>query len=47
MAKNIKNYKQKGDVTELLKKMRRFSLQIETNSSIYDAMDEAKSMYYS
>ena len=47
MAKNIKNYEQKGDVMELLKEIRRVSLQIETNSSIYDAMDEEEFMYYS
>ena len=47
MAKNIKNYEQKGDVMELLKEIRRVSLQIETNSSIYDDMDEEEFMYYS
>ena len=47
MAKNFSTFESKGDVTELLKEVRRVSLQIETNTSVYDAMDEAKSLYYS
>ena len=47
MAKNFSTIESKGDVTELLKEVRRVSLQIETNTSVYDAMDEAKSLYYS
>ena len=33
-------------MTELLKEIRRVSLQIETNTSVYGAMNEAKSLYY-
>ena len=46
MAKNFGNFEDKGDVTELLKDIRRISLQIETNTSIYDALDEAKTIFY-
>ena len=47
MAKDFSTFESKGDVTELLKEVRRVSLQIETNTSVYDAMDEAKCLYYS
>ena len=47
MAKNFSTFESKGDVTELLKEVRRASLQIKTNTSVYDAMDEARCLYYS
>ena len=46
MAKDFKSVDARGDVTSLLKEIRQISLEIETNTSIYDAMDEAKAMYY-
>ena len=46
LAKELINFETDGNVTELLKEIRRVSLQIETNTSVYDAMDEAKSLYY-
>ena len=45
MAKNFSTFESKGDVTELLKEVRRVSLQIKTNTSVYDAMDEARCLY--
>ena len=36
----------RGDVTRLLKEIRIIMLQIETNSSVYDALDEAVGVYY-
>ena len=36
-----------GEATNLLKDIRRASLQIKTNTSVYDALGEAKVMYYS
>ena len=46
MAKDFKDIEKKGDATNLLKEIHRVSLQIETNTSVYDAMDEAKTVYY-
>ena len=46
MAKNFNDIEKDGDVTELLKEIRRVSLQIETNTSIYDTLDEAKTIFY-
>ena len=40
LAKEFINFETDGNVTELLKEIRRVSLQIETNTSVYDAMDE-------
>ena len=45
LAKTFINFEAEGNVTELLKEIRRVGLQIETNTSVYDAMDEAKSLY--
>ena len=46
MAKKYKEIERDGDVTELLREIRRVSLQIETNTSIYNTLDEAKAIYY-
>ena len=46
LAKEFINFEVDGNVTELLKEIKRVSLQIERNTSVYDAMDEAKSLYY-
>lgn len=35
-----------GDVTELLKEIRRISLRIKTNTSVYDAPDKANTNVY-
>ena len=45
LAKEFINFEADGNVTELLKEIRKVSLQIEINTSVYDAMDEAKSLY--
>ena len=34
------------DVTSLCKEIRQVSLEIETNTSVYNSMDEAKVIYY-
>ena len=47
MSKKFKEIEEEGDVTALLKEIRTVMLQIETNNSIYDATDEAKSVLYS
>ena len=36
----------KVDVTSMLKEVRTIMLQIETNTSVYDALDEAHTVYY-
>ena len=46
LVKEFTKFEAEGNVTELLKEIRRVSLQIETNTSVYDATDEAKSLYY-
>ena len=46
MAKDFKSVDARGDVTSLLKEIRQISLEIETNISVYNAMDEAKMVYY-
>ena len=46
VSKHFKDMEANGDVTSLLKEIRQISLEIETNTSVYDAMDEAKQMYY-
>ena len=46
MMKNFSIVETKGDVTTLLKKIRKFRLQIETNNSRYDTIDEANKLYY-
>ena len=45
--KNFTTIETKGDVTVLLKEIRSIVLQIETNTSLYDALDEANALYYS
>ena len=35
-----------GDVTTLLNEIRTIGLQIETNASVYDALDEDQKMHY-
>jgi len=35
-----------GGITKLLKEIRTISLKIETNTSVYDALDKENSMYY-
>ena len=47
MIKNFTAVETKGDVTVLLKEIRSVGLQIETNTSLYDALDEANALYYS
>ena len=47
MIKDFTSVETKGDVTILLKEIRNVWLQIETNTSTYDAIDEANAMYYS
>ena len=39
-AKAFTKFKVEGNLTELLKEIRRVILQIETHTSVYDAMDE-------
>ena len=46
MMKDFDSTEAKGDVTALLKEIRIIGLQIETNTSVYDALDEAHAMYY-
>ena len=46
MVKDFGNFETKGDMAELLKEIYRISLQIETNTSIYDILDEAKIICY-
>ena len=46
MAKDFEAVDTRGDVTSLLKDIRQISLEIETNASVYDDMDEAKMLYY-
>ena len=45
-VKIFEQMKKSGDTTNLLKKLREVSLQIEINTSIYTAIGEAKVMYY-
>ena len=47
MSKRFVEVENNGDVTTLLKEIRTISLQIETNTSVYDALDEANALYYS
>ena len=35
-----------GDTTNLINVIRRVNLQIETNTSVYEALDKAKAIYY-
>ena len=44
LAREFTKFETEGNVTKLLKEIRRVSLQIETNTSVYDAMYEAKSL---
>ena len=46
MIKDFTTVETKGDVTVLLKEIRSIGLQIETNTSLYDALDEAVALYY-
>ena len=46
MSKDYVRFEAEGDVAALLKEIRRISLQIETNTSAYDALDEAKILFY-
>ena len=46
MCKTFKTIEEEGCVISLLKDIRTVMLQIETNNSIYDATDEAKSVLY-
>ena len=46
IMKDFNSVESKGDVTLLLKEIRIFGLQIETNTSVYVALDEAHAMYY-
>ena len=47
MAKSFETIENEGDVTTLLKEIRTISLHIETNTSVYDALGEANTLYYS
>ena len=46
MVKGFSDIETKGDATALLKEIRTIGLQTETNTSIYDVLDDANSMYY-
>jgi len=46
MMKKFSTVEARGDVTILLNEIRTIRLQIETNTSRYDALDEANKMYY-
>ena len=46
MMKDFNSVESKGDVTLLLKEIRIIGFQIETNTSVYNALDEAHAMYY-
>ena len=43
---NFQDTENAGDVTTLLKDIRGISHQLETNTSVYDSLDEAKRLYY-
>ena len=47
LSKEYTRFEEEGDVTALLNEIRRVSLQIETNMSIYDAMNKAKALFFS
>ena len=47
IIKDFTSVETKGDVTVLLKEIRSIGLQIESNTSMYDALDEENAMYYS
>ena len=46
MVKGFKEMETKWDDITLLKEIRAISLQIETNISVYNTLDEVKYMYY-
>ena len=46
MVKNFNSFENKGVVTELLREIRRIIMQIETNTSVFNALDEAKLIFY-
>ena len=46
LSKDYVRFEKEGDVAALLKEIRRISLQMDTNTSVYDALDEAKMVYY-
>ena len=46
MSKYFNNMETNRDVMLLLKEIHTIGIQIETNTSLYDALDEATSMYY-
>ena len=45
LAKDYIRFEEEGNITALLKEIRRVSLQIEMNTLIYDAIDEAKALF--
>ena len=45
-VKTFKKMETNRDATNLLKNIRRTILQIETNTSVYNALDESKAVYY-
>ena len=45
-SKDYARFEKEGDVAALLKEIRTISMETETNTSVYDAMDEATSLYY-
>ena len=46
LAKDYERFEKEGDVAALLKEIRRVSLQMDMNTSAYDALDDAKALYY-
>ena len=46
LSKDYTRFEEEGDVAALLKEIRTISMEIETNTPVYDAMDEATSLYY-
>ena len=44
--KTFRDTETKGDVTKLFKEIRASSLEIETNTSVYDTLDEIKTLFY-
>ena len=46
LSKDYERFEKDCDVAALLKEVQRISLQMDTNTSVYDALDNAKMVYY-
>lgn len=46
VVKPFETTEDSGDVTNLLKEIRRLSLRIEMSTSVYNTLDKAKDIYY-